>query len=186
MMDAIQLLQRRNSAPRLCEPAPSEPELLEIYAAAARAPDHARLKPWRIRLVRDDARDKLAALFIEAAGKRGAECGEKELEKMRLKTRRAPLIMVVSAAIVEHPKVPDIEQQLSAGCAAHAILLAVEALGYAGIWRTGANAFDRHVMDGLGMEKNEKIVGFLYIGSRDGNAKTITEQPPSEFVSEWT
>ncbi|MGJ8686639.1 MAG: nitroreductase family protein, partial [Spongiibacteraceae bacterium] len=96
-----------------------------------------------------------------------------------------PMLMVVSAVIVEHPKVPEIEQQLSAGCAAHAILLALEALGYAGIWRTGVNAFDRNVMDGLGMAKNEKIVGFLYIGSRDGNPKPITAQPPSEFVSEW-
>ena len=85
----------------------------------------------------------------------------------------------------EHPKVPRIEQWLSAGCAAHGLLQAAEAQGFAGIWRTGDAAFDRSVMDGLGLGADEEIVGFLYLGSRQGPAKPLPEMSVTDYVSQW-
>ncbi len=93
--------------------------------------------------------------------------------------------MVVVASLTEHPKVPAIEQRLSAGCAAYAILLAAEACGYAGIWRTGDAAFDRQVMTALGLAANEEITGLLYLGSRCGNAKAIPDTDTANFVGYW-
>ena len=61
----------------------------------------------------------------------------------------------------------------------------MEALGYAGIWRTGDAAFDREVMDGLGLADNEEIIGFLYLGSREGDAKQVPALDTSEFVRDW-
>ena len=87
--------------------------------------------------------------------------------------------------ISEHPKVPAVEQRLSAGCAAHSLLLAAEAQGYAGIWRTGDAAFDRRVMDALGLAANEEIIGFLYIGTRDGKTKSLPDLAHDDFVSQW-
>ena len=111
------------------------------------------------------------------------------MARARSKTRsaplRAPLLVVVVAKLSEHPKVPALEQRLSAGCAAQAILLAAEALGYAGIWRTGDAAFDRLVMTGLGLSSDEEITGFLYIGTRDGVAKSIPQLDAAEFVTNW-
>ena len=66
-----------------------------------------------------------------------------------------------------------------------AILLATEACGYAGIWRTGAPAFDRNVMNALGLEKNEEIVGFLYLGTRVGTAKPLPALDTGDFVCSW-
>lgn len=185
-MDALTLLQQRNSASKLTEPAPSAEQLEEVFAAAARAPDHARLRPWRFRLVEGDARQRLGALCAAAAKQRKPSLSDAELERFERQPLRAPLVLVVSALIKEHPKVPRIEQLMSAACAAYASLLAVEALGYAGIWRTGDHAFDPQVMAGMGMAENEEIVGFLYIGSRDGGAKPLPELPPSQFVQQWT
>ncbi|QQD19623.1 nitroreductase [Spongiibacter nanhainus] len=185
-MNALTLLQQRSSSARLIEPAPSEAELNEILIAASRAPDHARLRPWRFRLVQGEAREHLGQVFADAAAVRNPDCSDSDLQRFKAQPLRAPLILVVSAVVVEHPKVPPIEQQLAAGCAAYGALLATEALGYAGIWRTGAHAFDRTVMRGLGMADNEEIVGFLYIGSRDGGRKTLPEPVLSEFVQTWT
>ncbi len=98
---------------------------------------------------------------------------------------RAPLIIVVIAHIHEHPKVPAQEQRYSAACAAHAILLAAEAQGYAGVWRTGDAAFDPVVMAGLGLAGNEEIIGFIYLGSRDGAAKPIPLLEPDKFLGNW-
>ena len=98
---------------------------------------------------------------------------------------RAPLVIVVVTRIQEHPKVPAQEQRYSAACAAHAILLATEALGYTGVWRTGEAAFDRTVMAELGLAQSEEIIGFIYLGSRDGAAKAVPELDPDDFVSDW-
>ena len=98
---------------------------------------------------------------------------------------RAPLLVAVVLALREHPKVPAVEQRLSAGCAAYAILLAAEALGYAGIWRTGDAAFDRAVMAELGLAPHEELVGFVYLGTRDGAGKSLPELAAANYVSSW-
>ncbi|HCS29109.1 MAG TPA: nitroreductase [Spongiibacteraceae bacterium] len=184
-MDALTLLQQRNSAPKLAEPAPDQQAIDQMLRAATRAPDHANLRPWRFLLIEGDARLRLGELFARALSARNPEATEADCEKARSKALRAPLVIAVAVRYSEHPKVPLIEQQLSAGCAAHALLLAAESLGYAGIWRTGANAFDAGVMRGLGLASNESLVGFLYVGTRDGRAKPLPEHDPKDFATQW-
>ena len=185
-MNALTLLQQRNSASKLCEPAPDAHALEQAFAAAARAPDHARLRPWRFRIVSGDARLRLGNIYADAARQRRPDCSETELEKFRRQPLRAPMLLVVSADIQSHPKVPAVEQRLAAGCAAYAALLALEAQGYAGIWRTGDHAFDRQVMSAMGMADSEEIIGFLYTGSRDGSPKPLPAVTASDFVETWT
>lgn len=189
-MDAETLLASRNSAPKLQAPAPSTSELDTILSYALRAPDHARLKPFRFISIRDDSRDKLGQLFVDAESGRRARSErqaltDSEIEKIQSKPLRAPLILVVVAVIKEHPKVPRIEQMLSAGCAAHSILLGAHARGFAGIWRTGQNAFDPSVKKGLKLESSEEIIGFLYLGTREGDPKPVRDQLVSDFHQEW-
>jgi hypothetical protein len=40
-------------------------------------------------------------------------------------------------------------------------------------------------MSGLGLATNEEIVGFIYIGSREGTAKAVPQLSTAEFVSTW-
>ena len=184
-MDALSLLKNRNSATKLTSPGPSDDELTELFAAAMRAPDHGRLRPWRFLVIRDAGLAALGELFAEAALLREPTLGEPELARFRQQPMRAPLIIVAIACLQDHAKIPRIEQQMSAACAAHGLLLASEALNYAGIWRTGANAFDAHVMAGLELSANEEICGYLYIGSRDGRAKPLAEIVATDYVKTW-
>ncbi len=185
MNEFLQFLQTRNSAPRLREPAPSAEELQEIIRAAIRVPDHAWLRPWRFLSVSGERREALGEILESSLSRRDSQADTAARLKARNAPLRAPLVLVVIASLEEHPKVPVVEQRLSAGCAAQAILLAAEALGYAGVWRTGEAAFDRTVMTGLGLAQNEEIIGFLYLGSRDGRAKVVPELNPDHFLREW-
>ncbi len=184
-MDAIDALLSRNSSPKLCAPAPSSEELETVFQAALRAPDHARLKPWRFALIQDEGLTQLGELFVQVKQANGEILDQSAKAKLAAKPLRAPMIIVVAAHTSEHPKVPILEQQLSAGTAAHAILLALHALGYAGVWRTGSIAFDPLVRDGLGFGHNEEIIGFLYVGSRDGNAKPLPDLNTANYVRTW-
>lgn len=185
MSEVLEFLQQRNSAARLTEPAPEDDELHQILRAAVRAPDHAWLRPWRFISLRGDRRSDFGDVLAECLQQRDPEANEAAQAKARQAPLRAPLLLVVVARLTDHPKVPPIEQRLSAGCAAYGVLLAAEAMGYAGIWRTGAPAFDRRVMDALGLEGNEEITGFLYLGTSDGPRKPVPDLPPEQFISTW-
>ena len=164
-MDAFEALLGRVSSGTLTEPGPTDAQLDQILSAAVTAPDHGRMRPWRFVLARGAARERLGVLFAEAASRRDPSAGEAQLRAVHGKALLAPLIIIVAAAVCEHPKVPAIEQILAAGAAAQNILLAAHALGLGGMWRTGAFAYDTELKRALGFAAEDALVGFLYIGT---------------------
>lgn len=184
-MEALTLLNRRNSAPKLVEPAPGPEALEKIFQAALRAPDHGRLHPWRFLLIEGEDRNRLGDLFAQALRQRKPDATEEEIKKNRESPLRAPLVVPVIARLQDNPKVPKVEQLLSAGCAAHGILLAAQALGFGAIWRTGDNSYDANVKAGLGLQDGEEIVGYVYLGTPTGPAKPLPELRVGDYVSHW-
>jgi nitroreductase len=185
-MDAIEMLMTRHSNGKLGEPAP-DPESLRIaLRAGLRAPDHGILRPWRIQLVRGEARERLGKLMRERLLRSKPAATAEELEREERKPLRAPLLLIVSARLRESAKIPDIEQVLSAGAVAHNILLALHARGFSGIWRTGPATYDAQVKQGLGLEPRDAIVGFLYVGTPRLPPPVIERPEPEAFVEEWT
>ncbi len=184
-MDAITALHTRNSSPLLVEPAPQGRDREQIFQAALRAPDHARLRPWRFLCVEGEARQRLGELLCEAALVDDLQLDSAKQTKLKNAPLRAPLIIVVAARISEHPKVPEVEQILSAGAALTNMLNAAHALGFACIWRTGAISYSRTLMGRLGLQANEKIVGFLYLGSAGGELKALPEFDSGDFFEQW-
>jgi nitroreductase len=185
-MDGIELLTTRASNGKLAEPAPDADTLQLAFEAAAHAPDHAGLHPCRIRLIRGAARERLGQLMADLVLRQNPHATAQQLEQMRGKALRAPLILVVGAVLNPHPKVPEIEQTLAAGAAAHAILLTLHARGYAAIWRTGDAAYDPALKKALGFAAADAIVGFIYAGTAKQPAPNLTRASVDDFVSEWT
>lgn len=184
-MDALTALHSRVSVPRLGGAAPDEDTLENIFRAALRAPDHAQLRPWRFLTIRGESRVRLGDLFAEAQAGDDPLISEAALQKAHAKPLRAPLIVVVIASVTPHPKVPDIEQVISAGAAAHSMLVAAHAQGVGAMWRTGAMAYHPRVREGLGLSEGESIVAFLYLGEPEGRLRDVTGLPISDFVREW-
>jgi nitroreductase len=185
-MDAIELLRNRASNGKLTEPAPDDETLRIAFEAAARAPDHAGLRPWRMHVIRGSARERLGTLMADALQRNQPQASAEELAKAKGKALRAPLIIAVGAIIKPHPKVPEIEQVLASGAAAHAVLLALQARGFAAIWRTGAPVYDALVKQAFGYGSTDKLIGFIYAGTPKQEPASIPRPSPSEFVSEWS
>jgi nitroreductase len=185
-MNATELLTSRASNGKLTEPAPDPETLRFAFEAAARAPDHGALRPWRVRIVRGAAREQLGILMANVLRRQNPEASEQDLAKARGKALRAPLILVVGATLKSHPKVPPLEQILAVGAAAHAILLALQARGFGAIWRTGQPAYDDDVKRAFGFAPTDALVGFIYVGTPQQPAPNMIRQTPEEFVSEWT
>lgn len=183
-MDALTLLLNRRSASRLTTPAPQGEALDNILAAGMRAPDHGALRPWHFVVMKDDGITRFSQLLEKAAieGKLGAEVEE----KARNAPFRAPLIITVIAKLTEHPKVPQWEQIVAAGCTVQAMQMAAVAQGFGGIWRSGSWTEDEIVRAGLGCGENDRIVGFLYLGTPELKAPSKVAAPDMQgFVTHF-
>ena len=185
-MDAMDLLHMRYSALKLGEPAPSAQAVRAMLESAARVPDHGRLLPWRLILVEGDARLSLGEAFAEALSRRNPLANEQALARERQKGLRAPLVIVVATRYNRSVKIPVIEQTLSAGCAAHSIMQAAFAQGLGAMWRTGDAAYDNTVKSALGVELDDLIVGFIYVGTDIGGSGTRPQRAIEGFAQHWT
>jgi nitroreductase len=187
-MQVIDALLERHSARQLRDPAPDAGSLALLFESAVRAPDHGRLRPWRFVLIQASGRAALGELFADflLRSKGAAAATEEALERERKKAFRAPAVIVVAASIVNIAKIPPIEQILSAGAAAHAILLAARALGFNAVWKTGGAAYDPAVKAALGFETTDAIVGFLYVGTdEEAEAEPSRRADWQKFVRSW-
>jgi nitroreductase len=155
--DPIALLSTRRSVKpiELTAPGPSPAELETLLTIASRVPDHGKLTPWRF-------------IVFEAEGRNQA--GEVAFERTRL--ARAPLVIAVVSRAAPHVKIPEWEQVLSAGAAAMSLVIAAHALGFAASWITEWYAYDRAVLDALGLAPHERIAAFVHIGR--------SAQPPED------
>lgn len=184
-MDAYEALITRRSPVELAEPAPDEEAVRKLLAAAMRAPDHGRLRPWRFILIRGAAREKLGEILASSLLRRSPGASPELIEKERRKPLRAPLLVVVVAHIQENPKIPAGEQLLSAGAAAQNIMIASHALGFGALWRTGEPAYDEQVKEALGVPAADAIVGFLYIGTPKVLPPVPAPPDLSDYLTSW-
>lgn len=179
-MDALDLLLNRHSCARLSEPAPADEALEKILKAGLRAPDHGTLTPWQFILIEGEGRERFGDLLAAAAAERGEP--EEAIERCLDAPLRAPLIIAVATRFHDHPKVPRLEQELSAGCAVMAMQMAAQAQGFNGIWRSGWFIFDDIVAKGLGLGEDDQLVGFLYLGTPMTEVRKLRELDPAHFV----
>lgn len=188
-MDALEAIRTRRSYGRLTEPAPTEVHLRQILEAAAAAPDHGELRPWRFTLLRGDGLDAFGEVLEEAYFRRCSDSGTAPVpakaRKERSKLGRAPLVVVVAAVRQPSEKIPWEDQRDAVAAAAQNLQLAAHALGYGSMWRTGKDVCeDRYVKKALGLGDDDAIVGFVYVG-------TPHEEKPERpivldgFVSEY-
>jgi nitroreductase len=165
--EAIELLKNRRSVkPReMTAPGPSPAELETILTIAARVPDHGKLAPWRFIVFEGDARVRAGEVIAKIFAKKNPAAAAADIEVEKKRLTDAPLVIGVVSFTRPHPKVPAWEQELSAGASAMNIVTASTALGYGACWLTGWFAFDRDVLDGLGLKADERLAGFIHIGT---------------------
>ena len=178
-MTPIQSLLSRISTGALVDPAPTGEALDQIIGAALRAPDHGKLRPWRLVLISGPARAVFAERAIAALLARDPDASMAEQQRMRGKITAPPLIVALGAHIVDGHKIPPTEQIQSVAAAAMNMLNAAHALGFGGKWVTGPNAYDPIVAAELGLQT---LIGFLYLGTPAGPPPALAALDPSDYA----
>ena len=177
---------RQNVSPkRLVEPGPSRTQLDRMFVAAAAAPDHGQLLPWRFVIVPQDKRGLLAEVFALALIDRDPGATWVQIEAAREKAHRSPLLMLAVARLVseEEPEIPNVERMVSLGCAVQNMLLASHAMGFgSGLTSSQAMASARmRELFTLGVD--ETAVCFVNIGTVSKRKPARVRPVAADFVS---
>lgn len=187
-MSALDFLLRRRSVPSrlLAAPGPDEPTLLALLTAASHVPDHGKLEPFRILRIEGRARLQLGEFLAELTRARQPDAQVAAIEKEQQRFASAPLVLAVIACITPGHKVPEQEQMLSAGCVCFNLLHAAHALGFGAQWLTGWAAYDTQVARYLGLTTQERVVGFVHIGTATGAAAERPRPNMLDKISSWS
>jgi nitroreductase len=162
----ITLLQTRRSLKpvELVGPGPSPADLDTLLTIASRVPDHGKLTPWRFIVFEGESRLKAGEAIVAAFVAKYPDSKPEQIEFERKRLARAPLVIAVVSRAAPHVKIPEWEQVLSSGAAAMSLVIAAHALGFGATWITEWYAYDRGVLDALGLAPHEKIAGFVHVG----------------------
>ena len=181
------LSSRRSVKPdRLLAPGPKPEELETMLRIAARVPDHKKLAPWRFIVLEGDARAQLGDVIAEACIAEEPEPpSEMRLAMERGRLTRAPLVVAVVSRVTPHRSAPEWEQVLSAGAACFSLCLAANALGYGTSWITEWIAYSPRVRSALRLADNERIAGFVYIGTPAERPHERERPALADIVTRW-
>ncbi|MCA0297660.1 MAG: nitroreductase [Proteobacteria bacterium] len=188
LTDPLHVLDARRSVPskQLGEPGPDHATLLRMLASAVRVPDHGKLVPFRFIRLQGEARHALGDLLAARTLHLQPDAADAVVEKDRARFSQAPVIVTVVARLTPGHKVPEQEQLLTAGSVCFALLQAAQALGFGAQWLTGWMAYDAAVAATLGLSADERIAGFIHIGTPKMEAPERERPDPALLLTDWT
>lgn len=151
---------------RLAEPGPDAAQLQAILGAAASAPDHHELLPWRFVLVPAGARDRLAEVFATALLERDASATPQQVAQAREKAYRSPLLLLAVVRLRDDDaEIAPHERIVSAGCAVQNMLLMAHAQGFGGALTSGKALQSAPLRTLFGLQPDEQALCFVNIGT---------------------
>ncbi len=185
--EILSFLKSRRSvlARQLTSPGPDEAQLQTLLQIGARVPDHGKLVPWRFIVFQGAARHGFDKKLKEIYKRQNLAAAPEEIELATRCFSRAPLVISVISSFKEHSKVSQWEQQLSAGAVCQNILIAAQSMGFAAQWLTQWYAYDEAVNALLGLTDNERVAGFIYIGTAMDAPKERARPVIFDITTNW-
>jgi nitroreductase len=178
------ILGRRSVGRIAPDPIPRE-RVEELLRAAVRAPNHHLTGPWRFVVIAGDARREIGEAHLRARLRAEPDLSPPAREKEANRLERAPVVI----ACCVHPGADPVEAREDRDAVAAGIqnlLLAARARGLATMWRTGTMVDEPEVLEALGLEDGDAVVGFVYLGlPRSTGGETPSPRPDPETLTVW-
>ena len=189
-MDVLEAIRSRRSIGIVSDQLPPRSVIERILEAATHAPNHHKVEPWRFTVLTGDARGRLGDVDAElAASMLGSHVGEEQrravMDAQRSKSFRAPVVIVATVARSETNKEIDVENVAAVAAAIQNLLLAAHAEGLGAKWRTGSVAYEPAAKKLFGLNDDEHILGFIYVGYPAEDPADSPRRPLGERVRWW-
>lgn len=137
----------------------------EILVNATWAPNHGMGEPWHFTVFTGDGLKALANfqsnLYQQEAGDNFQQSKFIKLQQQPLKASHIIAIGMKRSAKKNIPELEDIE---AVACAVQNIYLSVTAYGLGGYWTTGGITYFENAKSFVGLDEEDRLLGFFYIG----------------------
>lgn len=175
---------------RLQAPGPDAAQLRQMVDAAACAPDHRGLRPWRLLRIADAQRPALADLFEACTLDRDPAATPDDIARSREKAHRAPVLLLAvlrgePAQAADDPEVPFVERAITLGAALMNLLLAAHGLGFGAMLTSGRAVRMARFARAFALAPGEQAVCFVSIGSARA-APRRGRGSAADFLGDWT
>lgn len=178
-------LRRSTAADFLGEPGPDAATLSDLLEIAARTPDHRRVVPFRFILFQGEARGRFGDVLARVFAENTPDADETKIAYERNRFMRAPIIVAVISSLNREHRTPEWEQTLVAGAVCQNLLIAASAHGYAAQWLTEWYAYDGKVAAAMGLAENERVAGFVYLGTAREEPKERGRPDMASIISSY-
>ncbi|MEQ9166332.1 MAG: nitroreductase [Fulvivirga sp.] len=147
------------------------------------APTHKLTEPWRFVVFEGEGLKKLGEFQSELYKTRAVGNGnfnEATFDKLAAKPLECSHIIAIG--MKRHGVVPEVEEVCSTACAVQNMLLTASAYGIGCYWSTGGVTFYEEAKHFFGLEEEDKLLGFLFIGTSksdkwpEGRRKSIDDK----------
>lgn len=162
--EILDFIKSRRSIGNLNDPAPNHHQIKQAIEVAMSAPDHKKLHPYRFVILEGNSLKALGDALKQAALDQG-ENDDTTLNKIQNMPFRAPMIVACLTDYQYHEKVPHWEQLAACAASIQNLLLIFHAQGFASVWRTGLLANEPAVKTFFGLNDDNQVVGFVYVGT---------------------
>lgn len=179
------ITSRQNISPKRLEaPGPSPQQVEQLFRAAAAAPDHGRLTPWRFVVVPTHKRSELAEVFALALIDRDAGATLEQIEAAREKAHRAPFLLLAVARLgPREPDIPALERMVSMGAAIQNLLLSALSQGFGSSLTSGQAMQSKRMRDLFQLAYGEEAVCFINVGTVSKRKMPRLHSDVATFVS---
>ncbi len=176
--------RRSTAVPNLKEPGPNAAQIESLLTHAGRTPDHGKLTPWRFIVFSDAGSTRAGAIFATRYSVLHPDADPCLVAAEHNRFARAPLVIAVVTSPKDSPKIPVWEQQMSAGAVCMNLLHTANAMGFGAKWLSEWIAYDRTVLTALGLNANEQIAGYIYVGTQT-QPEPERARPDIAALSQW-
>lgn len=157
----------------------------QIVENATWAPSHGKTEPWKFIVFTGEGLKNLGQFQAELYKKEAGE-GFKQATYDNLLHNPQKATHVIALCMKRDPnkKFPEIEEIAAVGCAVQNIYLSVTAYGLGGYWTTGGVTYKESAKPFFGLEPDDKLMGFFYIGEVAVPSPQGKRQPFEDKI-EW-
>lgn len=137
----------------------------QILINACWAPNHGRQEPWHFQVYHGEGLNRLAvlqaALYKETSGE---AFKQDRYEKLLKNPLLASHVISLGMKRTTTKNIPELEDVEAVACAVQNIYLSVTAYGLGGYWTTGGITYLEEAKPYFGLEPQDKLLGFFYLG----------------------
>jgi len=157
--------------------------ITEILTNATWAPNHGRTEPWQFTVFSGNGLQQLADFQSELyKNEAGDNFKEITYNKLKQQPLRASHIIAIGMKRTTSKPIPEIEDIEAVACAVQNIYLSVTAYGLGGYWTTGGITYKASAKPFFGLDEQDKLLGFFYIGQVAIPSTSATRLPMEEKV----